>query len=90
NSSAADRPIGGCPSDFGNTGYEAPCLSLGANAWYTPSAKGAHAAARSKHPGGINAAMADGSANFFSNEIDLLTWRRMGTRAGGEPVSVSE
>ena len=90
NSSAPDRPIGGCPSNFDATGYDAPCVSLGSNAWYTPSAAKAHAAARSKHPGGVNAAMADGSANFFSNDIDLLVWRRLGTRAGGEPVSAPE
>ena len=90
NSSAPDRPIGGCPSDFGNTGYDVPCLSKGANAWSQPSAAGAQVAARSKHPGGVCAALADGSVNFFSNDIDLLIWRRMGTRAGGEPVSSTD
>jgi hypothetical protein len=49
NSSAPDRPIGPCPQDQGDTIYKAPCLSLGANAWWTPSALGAYAAARSYH-----------------------------------------
>ncbi|MBN2294402.1 MAG: DUF1559 domain-containing protein [Pirellulales bacterium] len=87
NSTAPDRPIGGCPSDFGIEDYPAPCLSLGSNAWYTPSAQGAHASARSKHPGGVNAAMTDGSVNFFTNDINLILWRSMGTRAGGETLS---
>ena len=90
NSTSPDRPVGPCPSDRGNTGYEAPCLSIGSNGWGTPSGAGGYVAARSKHPGGVNAALADGSVNFINNNIDLLVWRRMGTRAGGEPVSAPE
>ncbi len=44
-------------------------------------------AARSYHPGGINAAMADGSVRRFTSGIDTNTWRALGTRAGGEVVS---
>ena len=44
-------------------------------------------AARSYHPGGVNAAMADGSARWFSSGVDIKTWRAIGTRAGGEVVS---
>jgi prepilin-type N-terminal cleavage/methylation domain-containing protein/prepilin-type processing-associated H-X9-DG protein len=87
NSSAADRPIGPCPKDQGDTLYKAPCLSLGGNAWWTPSAAKAHAAARSYHNGGVNGAMADGSVRFFANTIDQLTWRALATRSGGETVS---
>lgn len=39
---------------------------------------------RSYHPGGVNTAMADGSVRFVAQTIDLLTWRSMATRAGGE------
>ena len=28
--------------------------------------------------------MGDGSARFFSNDIDLATWRGLGTSRGGE------
>jgi len=45
------------------------------------------AAARSQHPGGVNAAMADGSVRFFSNSINPATWQALATRAGGEVVS---
>jgi prepilin-type N-terminal cleavage/methylation domain-containing protein/prepilin-type processing-associated H-X9-DG protein len=42
--------------------------------------------ARSNHPGGVQAAMADGSARFFKTSIDRRVWRAVGTRAGGEIV----
>ena len=44
-------------------------------------------AARSLHPGGVNAAMADGSVRFFNNKINIPLWRALGTRGGGELVS---
>jgi len=46
-----------------------------------------HLAARSYHPGGANAAMADGSVRFFKNSVNLVTWNALGTRAGGEVIS---
>jgi prepilin-type N-terminal cleavage/methylation domain-containing protein len=88
NSSAPDRVIGPCPQNQGDTIYREPCLRLGDNFWWTPSAAGAQAAARSKHIAGVNAALADGSVRFFANEIDLGIWRALGTRAGREPVSI--
>jgi prepilin-type N-terminal cleavage/methylation domain-containing protein/prepilin-type processing-associated H-X9-DG protein len=41
-------------------------------------------AARSAHPGGVNAALADGSVRFVSSGIDPNIWRALGTRRGGE------
>jgi prepilin-type N-terminal cleavage/methylation domain-containing protein/prepilin-type processing-associated H-X9-DG protein len=87
NSTSPDRPIGPCPQNQGISSYKAPCLSLGGNAWWTRSAVGAYVAARSKHTGGVNAALADGSVRFVTDSIDLATWRAMGTRANGEAVS---
>jgi prepilin-type processing-associated H-X9-DG protein len=52
-----------------------------------PDFDGAHAAARSYHPGGANAAFCDGSVHFFKNTINPGTWFALGTRAGGEVVS---
>lgn len=46
----------------------------------------AHVAARSRHPGGVNALMGDGAVRFFSNTIDLNTWRALGTAQNGESV----
>jgi prepilin-type N-terminal cleavage/methylation domain-containing protein/prepilin-type processing-associated H-X9-DG protein len=88
NSSAPDRVIGPCPQNQGDPTYREPCLTLGGNAWWTPSAANAHAAARSKHTGGANAAMADGSVRFFSDTIDLSLWRALGTRSGNEIVDL--
>jgi prepilin-type N-terminal cleavage/methylation domain-containing protein/prepilin-type processing-associated H-X9-DG protein len=88
NSTAADRVIGPCPQNQGDHDYKEPCLTLGGNAWWTPSAAGAHAAARSHHAGGVNAALADGSVRFFTNAIDVDVWRALGTRANGENVTI--
>ena len=88
NASAPDRVIGPCPQDQGDATYREPCLTLGGNAWWTPSAAGAHAAARSRHAQGVNAALADGSVRFFANTTDQGVWRALGTRAGGEVVTL--
>jgi prepilin-type N-terminal cleavage/methylation domain-containing protein/prepilin-type processing-associated H-X9-DG protein len=88
NSSAPDRPFGPCPKDQQDVLYKPPCQSLGGNAWWTPSAAKAHAAARSYHNGGVNAAMGDGSVHFYANSIDQNTWRGMATRAGKEVLDI--
>ncbi len=44
-------------------------------------------AARSLHPGGVNAGLADGSVRFFKNTVSLQTWRALGTMANNEPLS---
>jgi prepilin-type processing-associated H-X9-DG protein len=43
--------------------------------------------ARSYHPGGVNALLADGSVRFVKSTIDGMTWRALGTVSGGEIVS---
>ena len=43
--------------------------------------------ARSDHPGGVNVGMADGSVRWVASTIAVGTWRALGTRNGGEPVS---
>ena len=44
-------------------------------------------AARSRHTGGVNAALADGSVRFFRSSIAPDTWQKMGTIDGGEVFS---
>jgi prepilin-type N-terminal cleavage/methylation domain-containing protein/prepilin-type processing-associated H-X9-DG protein len=41
----------------------------------------------SRHSGGVNALMGDGTVRFIKSSIALTTWRAIGTRAGGEVVS---
>ncbi len=44
-------------------------------------------AARSRHPGGVNACMADGSVRFIRDSIAQGQWSAMCTMAGGEVVN---
>jgi prepilin-type N-terminal cleavage/methylation domain-containing protein/prepilin-type processing-associated H-X9-DG protein len=38
----------------------------------------------SRHPGGVNVLLGDGSVRFIRDSIDLPTWRGLGSRNGGE------
>jgi prepilin-type processing-associated H-X9-DG protein len=57
-----------------------PCLQQSTS---LPSMYGA----RSKHPGGVNVAMCDGSARFVSDDINLVTWRALSTTHGEEVIA---
>ena len=41
----------------------------------------------SRHPGGVNMLIGDGSVHFIKNSVSVQTWRALGTRNGGEVVS---
>ncbi|NLS94174.1 MAG: DUF1559 domain-containing protein [Planctomycetaceae bacterium] len=43
---------------------------------------------RSRHPGGANHALADGSVSFVSETVDLLIWHGITSRNGGESVQL--
>jgi prepilin-type N-terminal cleavage/methylation domain-containing protein len=58
-------------------GLNPPCIKA------TPSFN----AARSLHPGGVNALNSDGGVKFFKNSINLATWRSLSTTQGSEVVS---
>ncbi len=46
------------------------------------------AAARSRHTGGVNIVLGDGSVRFVRDDVDLLTvWRPLATIAGGEVLA---
>ena len=60
------------------------CITTGGGIIYTDIPASHHHAARSNHSGGVNAALCDGSVRFFSNGIDLLTWRALSTSDGHE------
>ncbi|WP_422927538.1 DUF1559 domain-containing protein [Singulisphaera sp. PoT] len=42
---------------------------------------------RSYHPGGVNALFGDGSVHYIKSSINGVTWRALGTIAGGEVIS---
>jgi len=44
--------------------------------------------ASSRHPGGVNLATADAAVHFVSNTIDIKVWQALGSRDGGELVSL--
>ncbi len=46
--------------------------------------------ANSFHPGGVNCVFADGSVRFISDTIDLVTFKAISTRGGGEVVDGSK
>ncbi|MBI1831646.1 MAG: DUF1559 domain-containing protein [Planctomycetes bacterium] len=41
--------------------------------------------ARSRHPGGVNVLLGDGTARFVNDSVDLATWQRLGHRNDGTP-----
>ncbi len=45
-----------------------------------------HAAARSRHPGGVNVVFADGHVMFVRNAIDLVIWQRLAAIADGQEI----
>ena len=78
---------GTSPANIGNgdlcdnqPGQNLPCFSQGKEG-------GSFAASRSRHPGGVNSLLADGSVRFFKNSINLSTWVALGSMAGGEVIS---
>lgn len=74
--------------NYGNTLY---------NHYYGPNAidwdcmnlpqQKAQMTARSNHPGGVNLLCCDGSTRFVVNQTDLIVWRSLATRDGGEAES---
>lgn len=55
-----------------------PCLEE------LPPADRFRSAARSRHPGGVNAALCDASVRFVNDDVDLAVWRAAGTTQGDE------
>jgi prepilin-type N-terminal cleavage/methylation domain-containing protein len=46
-------------------------------------------AARSRHAGGVHAAMASGSVQFIKDSVQLPVWRMLSTAAGSEVIAVN-
>ncbi|WP_435018034.1 DUF1559 domain-containing protein [Tundrisphaera sp. TA3] len=54
----------------------------------TPAATANHwMAARSRHPGGVNALLCDGSVRYVKDTVNPVNWRALTTRDAGEVIS---
>jgi prepilin-type N-terminal cleavage/methylation domain-containing protein/prepilin-type processing-associated H-X9-DG protein len=53
----------------------------------TPGFFAYYFAARSRHPGGVNVGLLDGSVRFIKNSIGLATWSALSSSQGGEVIS---
>jgi len=51
---------------------------------------GAYAGARSRHPGGINTLMGDGSVRFLKNSVSMPIWLGLNTMGSGEVISADQ
>lgn len=60
------------------TGGNPPCTTTSTNT--RPRMQ----VARSRHMGGLQVALCDGTVRFISNSVNLATWRALSTSAGGE------
>ncbi len=47
------------------------------------------AGSRSRHPGGVNSLLCDGSVHFFTDEIDVDIWRSLGWMSDGGPMGAT-
>jgi prepilin-type N-terminal cleavage/methylation domain-containing protein/prepilin-type processing-associated H-X9-DG protein len=64
---------------------------VAANQKYTCGDNGfrrAHIAASSYHAGGVNVCLCDGSVRFVRESIDFAVWQAVGSRAGGEVLTL--
>ena len=78
--SAAPDSSGYCPSTYINDPIQ-PCTAVSGSdqTWYV--------AARSLHPGGVNAVYVDGHVSFHDDGIDHFLWKALSTIAGEEVLS---
>jgi prepilin-type processing-associated H-X9-DG protein len=79
NSPIPDRAECRCPNDGCNLPRQnQPCINSDAYELNNSIAS------RSRHQGGVHVVMCDGSVHFVSDSVDLLVWRAMSSRGGGE------
>jgi len=70
-------------SSYCDSTPDVPCTSGGGSG----TQREIYSSARSYHPGGVNAAFADGHVEFFSDSVSLAYWQAIGTMNGQETVS---
>jgi prepilin-type N-terminal cleavage/methylation domain-containing protein/prepilin-type processing-associated H-X9-DG protein len=58
-----------------------PCIKV------PTASQDSYNASRSRHSGGVNALLCDGSVKFFKDSINIATWRALASTQGGEVIS---
>ena len=48
------------------------------------------AASRSRHPGGVQVVLCDGSVHFITQDVDVNVWQAMGSIAGKNDVAIGQ
>jgi hypothetical protein len=66
--------------DPADDGTEAPCQTVSSSAQMIQTS-------RSAHPGGVVAALCDGSTQFINDTINIRVWHSLATPSGGEVIS---
>jgi len=81
NTATPDGMRGGQYAECAST-KDAPCTGI-SNANDIPKWR---YAARSRHTGGVNVLLGDGSVRFVTNSIPIATWRNLGVTNDGNPL----
>lgn len=69
-----------CPTSANQPQLNLPCVPV--------NGSNESAASRSRHPGGVQVGLCDGSVRFVGETIGLDVWRAMGSIEGGETVQM--
>lgn len=73
------------PQCYNRPDLNLPCVGGIVATWHNDLT----ASARSRHPGGVNVGMADGSVHFVTDTIDLQVWQGLGSIAEGRAASIN-
>ncbi|MCC6508170.1 MAG: DUF1559 domain-containing protein [Pirellulaceae bacterium] len=90
NTSQPDVVEQSCATGTARIPLNPPCVVRAAASGNVVTTGAETHAARSRHVGGVQVALVDGSVRFFSNSIALDTWRALGSGAGGEVAPVED
>ncbi len=80
NAALPDVMPGGLCNPLPGSELNPPCVVQNATTTLNPR----YLTSRSRHSGGVNSLLADGSCRFVSDDIELQVWRALSTTAGDE------